>query len=65
MQPVKLSNVLSLTFDHDDPKMATRVLTEIVDAYQAAHLDVYAGNRARAYQDGNPARDRRAGSARA
>ncbi len=52
VQPVKLSNVLSLTFDHDDPKMATRVLTEIVDAYQAAHLDVYAGNRARAYQDG-------------
>ena len=52
VEPVKLSNVLSITFDHDDPKMATRVLSEIVGAYQSAHLEVYAGNRARAYQDG-------------
>ena len=52
VEPVKLSNVLSVTFDHEDPKIATRVLSEIVDAYQAAHLEVYAGNRARVYKEG-------------
>ena len=52
VQPVKLSNVLSVTFDHSDPKVATNVLTEVVNAYQQAHLEVYAGNRARAYQEG-------------
>jgi polysaccharide biosynthesis protein PslE len=52
VEPVKLSNVLSVTFDSEDPKIATRVLSEIVDAYQAAHLEVYAGNRARVYKEG-------------
>jgi uncharacterized protein involved in exopolysaccharide biosynthesis len=52
VQPVKLSNVLSVTFDHGDPKVATNVLTEVVNAYQQAHLEVYAGNRARTYQEG-------------
>jgi uncharacterized protein involved in exopolysaccharide biosynthesis len=52
VEPVKLSNVLSVTFEHGDPKVATEVLTQVVDAYQSAHLAVYAGNRARTYQDG-------------
>jgi uncharacterized protein involved in exopolysaccharide biosynthesis len=52
VQPVKLSNVLSVTYEHDDPKVATTVLTAVVDAYQTAHLEVYAGNRAKTYQEG-------------
>jgi uncharacterized protein involved in exopolysaccharide biosynthesis len=50
VEPVKLSNVLNVTFEHENPKVATEVLTAIVDTYQATHLEVYAGDRARSYQ---------------
>jgi uncharacterized protein involved in exopolysaccharide biosynthesis len=52
VDPVKLSNVLAVTFEHENPKVATQVLTGLIDAYQSAHLEVYAGNRAHSYQDG-------------
>lgn len=52
VDPVKLSNVLAVTFEHENPKTATTVLTALIEAYQAAHLEVYAGNRARSYQEG-------------
>ncbi len=51
VEPVKLSNVLSVTFDHEDPQMATKVLSAVVDSYQTTHLEVYSGDRARAYQE--------------
>jgi uncharacterized protein involved in exopolysaccharide biosynthesis len=51
VEPVKLSNVLEVTYDNPDPKLATQVLKEIIDTYQATHLQVYSENRSRAYQE--------------
>lgn len=51
VEPVKLSNVLNVTFEHEDPRVATQVLSEVVSTYQTTHLEVYAGDRGRAYQE--------------
>jgi polysaccharide biosynthesis protein PslE len=49
---VKLSNVIDVSFDHTDRDVATRVLNELITAFQAKHAEVYVGDRARAYEEG-------------
>ena len=49
---VKLSNVIDVSFDHTDRDLATRVLNDLIAAFQAKHAEVYVGNRAGAYEEG-------------
>ena len=49
---VKLSSVIDVSFDHTDRELATRVLNELIAAFQAKHAEVYVGNRAGAYEEG-------------
>ena len=52
VDPVKLSNVIDVTFEHTDRDLAPRVLDDLIAAFQAKHAEVYVGNRARAYEEG-------------
>jgi uncharacterized protein involved in exopolysaccharide biosynthesis len=52
VDPVKLSNVIDVSFDHTDRELAVRVLDALIAAFQAKHAEVYVGNRARAYEQG-------------
>ena len=46
---VKLSNVVNLSFEDRNPEMAAKALNALVAAYQAKHIEVYAGERAQVY----------------
>ncbi len=46
---VKLSNVVDVSFEDRNPEMAAKALNALIDAYQAKHLQVYAGQRAQVY----------------
>ena len=49
---VKLSNVIDVSFDHENRDLAPRALDDLIAAFQAKHAEVYVGNRARAYDEG-------------
>jgi polysaccharide biosynthesis protein PslE len=52
VDPVKLSNVIDVTFEHTDRDLAARALDTLIAAFQAKHAEVYVGNRATAYDEG-------------
>ena len=50
VEPVKLSNVIALSFDAASPAQARQVLDALVRAYIAKHTQVFAGSRADSYR---------------
>ena len=50
--PVKLSNVIDVTFDHGDIQLAVKVLDTLIAEFQARHSLVYSADRSLAYQQG-------------
>lgn len=50
--PVKLSNVIAVTFDHSDRALAIKVLDTLIAEFQARHAEVYSADRSLAYQQG-------------
>jgi uncharacterized protein involved in exopolysaccharide biosynthesis len=51
VDPVKLSNLINVTFDHPNPKIASSVLDEFIARYQDLHATVFAGRRTRSYEE--------------
>jgi uncharacterized protein involved in exopolysaccharide biosynthesis len=49
--PVKLSNVIRVTFDHGNGQMAARTLDQFIVSYQELHAKVFAGRRAAGYEE--------------
>ena len=49
--PVKLSNVIRVSFDHSSPQTAARVLDQFIVNYQEMHAKVFAGHRAAGYEE--------------
>ena len=49
--PVKLSNMIALSFDAADPALAKRVLDTAISLYIAKHTQVFAGRRTEGYGD--------------
>jgi uncharacterized protein involved in exopolysaccharide biosynthesis len=52
VEPVKVSNIISLTFDHPDPALAIQVLSTLIRIYQDKHIAIYGSNSAKSYEDG-------------
>lgn len=51
IEPVKLSNIISASFDASSPAQARRVLDTLIRTYIAKHTQVFAGRRAEGYRD--------------
>jgi len=51
VEPVKLSNVIRVSFDHGNAQTAARVLDQFIAAYQELHAKVFAGRRTAGYQE--------------
>lgn len=51
VDPVKLSNVISVSFDADSPRQAEMVVNRLINAYIAKHTQVFAGRHAEGYKD--------------
>jgi len=51
VEPVKLSNVIRVTFDHGNGQMAARTLDQFITSYQELHAKVFAGRRAAGYEE--------------
>ena len=51
VDPVKLSNVIRVTFDHGNGQMAARTLDQFIISYQDLHAKVFAGRRAGSYEE--------------
>lgn len=51
VQAVKLSNVISVSFDAADPALAKKVLDTTIKTYIAKHTQVFAGRRTEGYSD--------------
>lgn len=51
VEAVKLSNVISVSFDAADPELAKRVLDTTIRIYIAKHTQVFAGSRTEGYSD--------------
>ena len=49
--PVKMSNIISVSFDASSPAKAQMVLDRVIAAYIAKHTAVFAGQRAEGYED--------------
>jgi len=49
--PVKLSNIINVTYDSDDPTEASRVLDTFVRVYLTKHAQVYASGRKQGYEE--------------
>lgn len=50
VEPVKLSNVISLTYEADSPRQAEQILNRFVTAYQAMHAQIYSTGKEAAYK---------------
>ncbi len=51
VDPVKLSNLINVTFDYHDPKAASAVLDNFIASYQDVHAKVFATRRALSYEE--------------
>ncbi len=51
VMPVKLSNVIRVSFDHGNPQTAARVLDQFIVNYQELHAKVFTGHRAAGYEE--------------
>ncbi len=51
VEPLKLSNIIEISFDAPSPEWAQAVLDQVVKTYIAKHTQVFAGSRAEGYQD--------------
>jgi uncharacterized protein involved in exopolysaccharide biosynthesis len=51
VEPVKMSNVISTTFDAPSPAQAQEVLDRLIQVYIAKHTQVFAGQRTEGYED--------------
>jgi uncharacterized protein involved in exopolysaccharide biosynthesis len=51
VQPVKLSNVITVTMDAGTQEQASHVLDQLIAVYEAKHAEVFAGGRADSYRD--------------
>ncbi len=51
VEPVKLSDVISVAFNAGSPRRAELILDQLVTAYIAKHRQVFAGNQTEGYQD--------------
>ncbi len=51
VEPVKLSNLIRVSFDHANPQTAARVLDQFIVGYQELHAKVFAGRRAAGYEE--------------
>ena len=51
VEPVKMSNIISVTFAAPDPHKAEAILNKLVAVYIAKHTQVFAGQRAEGYED--------------
>ena len=51
VMPVKLSNVIRVSFDYSNPQTAARVLDQFIVGYQELHAKVFAGHRAAGYEE--------------
>ncbi|MBS0559428.1 MAG: hypothetical protein JSR21_05185 [Proteobacteria bacterium] len=49
--PVKLSNIINVTYDAEDPAEATRVLDTFIRVYLTKHTQVYATGRKQGYEE--------------
>jgi len=52
VDPVKLSNVIDVSFEHTDKNLAVRVLDLLIRTFQAKHAEVYTTDRAGVYEQG-------------
>jgi uncharacterized protein involved in exopolysaccharide biosynthesis len=48
---VKMTNLISVTFDMPDKEKAVAVLNKLIEVYQTAHAQVFASNRAATYEE--------------
>ena len=51
VDPVKMSNVISVSFDAESPEKAQRVLDTLIKTYIAKQREVFAGSRTEGYQN--------------
>ena len=51
IEPIKLSNVVSLSFDASSPALARRVLDTLIRSYIDKHTEVFASRRTDGYRD--------------
>ena len=51
VDPVKMSNIISVTFDASTPRLAQKVVDTLLQTYIAKHTEVFAGARAEGYED--------------
>lgn len=51
VDPVKLSNLINVTFDYSQPREASRVLDQFIASYQDMHAKVFATRRAHSYEE--------------
>lgn len=51
VEPVKLSNVIDVTYDADDPQTASKVLDTLIGVYLAKHTQVYATGQQQGYRE--------------
>jgi uncharacterized protein involved in exopolysaccharide biosynthesis len=50
VDPVKLSNVISVSYDADTPEEAASTLDQFISIYQARHAAIYSGGRSASYE---------------
>ena len=51
VDPVKMSNIITVTFDAPSVQQAQTVLNRLIQVYIAKHTQVFAGQRAEGYED--------------
>ena len=51
VEPVKMSNIIAVTFDAPTPQEAQEVLDTFIKTYIAKHTEVFAGERAEGYEN--------------
>jgi uncharacterized protein involved in exopolysaccharide biosynthesis len=51
VEPVKLSNLINVSFDHRNPVIASKVLDQFINSYEDLHANVFSSRRARSYEE--------------
>jgi uncharacterized protein involved in exopolysaccharide biosynthesis len=50
VEPVKLSNTITVTFDYEDKNLAEKYLDEYIGVYTAKHAEAYSSKRTESYE---------------
>jgi uncharacterized protein involved in exopolysaccharide biosynthesis len=51
VEPVKLSNIITVTYDGDDPASASKILDTFIRIYLAKHTQIFATGRKEGYEE--------------